>query len=234
MSIRVVLLAHTPSPDTVVASSARICYSECSAADLVDGAMNAAHTAHFIESLLQSGHMSPFEHANFTFAVDGISRVCSHQLVRHRIASFSQQSQRYVKMNSAAVILPPAIAASEEAACIFRSAVEESYRCYERLLQLGVSREDARYILPHGWETKLVVTMNARELHHFFALRLCRRAQWEIQNLAKEMLRRARAAAPVLFNRAGPPCAVGDVCRERHSCGRPFGSMEELLEHEDA
>lgn len=234
MSIHVVLLAHTPSPDMVVASSARICYSECSAVELIDGFSDRTRATRLVDGLLQSGHMSPFEHANFTFAVDGISRVCSHQLVRHRIASFSQQSQRYVQMNDAAVVIPPSVASSEEASAVFRGAVEEGYRRYERLLELGIPREDARYVLPHGWETKLVMTMNARELHHFFTLRLCRRAQWEIRHLAREMLRCVRAVAPILFTLAGPPCVVDGACRERHSCGHPFGSMEELLEHEDA
>jgi thymidylate synthase (FAD) len=154
--------------------------------------------------------------------------------VRHRIASFSQQSQRYVQMSDVAVVVPPSVASSEEASAVFYGAIEEGYQRYKRLLELGVSREDARYVLPHGWETKLVLTMNARELHHFFTLRLCRRAQWEIRNLAREMLRRVRAVAPILFALAGPSCVISGACRERHSCGRPFGSMEELLEHEDA
>jgi thymidylate synthase (FAD) len=151
--------------------------------------------------------------------------------VRHRIASFSQQSQRYVTMSlgGESVIVPPSAARLPEAAELFAAQADAAYRAYERLTELGVPKEDARFILPHGWTTSLMITMNARELHHFFSLRLCRRAQWEIRRLAAEMLRLARGAAEELFLIAGPPCLTGGKCREADSCGSPFKNTEELL-----
>lgn len=222
------LLAHTPDAARVVAAAARLCYSDRTALSLLEG-LDEAQTAAFLGHLNQSGHFSPFEHATFTFAVDGISRVCSHQLVRHRMASYSQQSQRYVTMGDVRAVLPPTLAEVDEAAKIFAEACSAAHEAYERLVALGLPKEDARYVLPHGWETRLVVTMNARELHHFFSLRLCRRAQWEIRDLAREMLRLARSAAPALFAVAGPSCVVRSSCDEAHPCGQPYGSVEELL-----
>lgn len=228
MSNEVKLLAHTPDAERIVAAAARLCYSDTTACALMDG-LDSKKTAAFLAHLRESGHFSPFEHATFSFAVDGISRVCSHQLVRHRLASYSQQSQRYVLMGEPRTVLPPSVADLEEARSLFEEMVRRSHEAYEALIALGVPREDARYLLPHGWETRLVVTMNARELHHFFSLRLCRRAQWEIQDLARKMLRLCRDVAPALFSPAGPACLVTGHCLEAHPCGSPFSSVEELL-----
>ena len=175
--------------------------------------------------------MSTFEHVSFTFAIDGLSRVASHQLVRHRLASFSQQSQRYVKMSDSdpeAVVIPDTIKNNPEALKIFNEAVKVSQKSYADLINLGISKEDARFILPHGHSTRLVMTMNARELHHFFNLRLCRRAQWEIHELAKRMLILCREKAPVLFEKAGPDCIFGK-CNEAKSCGKTYKNMEDLV-----
>jgi thymidylate synthase (FAD) len=214
-----------------VASAAKLCYSASRAADLFDG-LDAGRIGEFLRKLRSMGHLSPFEHASFTFAVDGLSRVASHQLVRHRIASFSQQSQRYVTMGSPMVVIPPEIAGIPEASEIFEEQARSSYRAYERLVALGVPKEDARFILPHGWETSLMLSMNARELHHFFAIRLCRRAQWEIRRLAGKMLALVRAEARELFEVTGPSCVTEGRCREFESCGRPFAGVEELIEDE--
>lgn len=216
--MRVILLCHTDNPDNVVAAAARLCYSEVSALDLLGKVPNAAK---LIADLRQSGHTSTFEHASFTFAIDGLSRVASHQLVRHRIASFSQQSQRYVKMNAPEVVTPPSIAANPEALALFDEQVLSSHKAYKKMVELGVPAEDARFVLPHGWETKLVLTMNARELHHFFTLRACRRAQWEIQALARKMLELVREVAPLIFEKAGPACVVSS-CKEARPCGNPY------------
>ncbi|GHV28082.1 flavin-dependent thymidylate synthase [Synergistales bacterium] len=226
----VTLLAHTDNPSKVVASAARLCYSASRADELFDG-LDEARTAEFLKKLRDVGHMSPFEHASFTFAVDGLSRVASHQLVRHRIASFSQQSQRYVTMSSSreSVIVPPTVERTPEAAELFAAQGAAAYMAYERLIELGVPKEDARFILPHGWTTSLMITMNARELHHFFSLRLCRRAQWEIRRMASEMLRLVYDAAAELFVIAGPSCLTDGKCREASSCGSPFKNIEELL-----
>ncbi|HCL80462.1 MAG TPA: FAD-dependent thymidylate synthase, partial [Synergistaceae bacterium] len=204
MSCSVILLARTPSPDVTVAAAARLCYSDVSAVDLVQSE-SAEKVKGLLRHLRKSGHFSPFEHASFTFAVDGLSRVASHQLVRHRIASFSQQSQRYVSMTEPDVIVPPSIEADEELRSRFAEAVRDAHGLYTEMVARGIPKEDARFILPHGWSTRLVMTMNARELHHFFTVRLCRRAQWEIRALARKMLLLVREEAPLLFDTAGPP-----------------------------
>ncbi len=229
MPLEVKLIAHTCDPTRVVAAAAKLCYSPSSASDLFDG-LDAAKVRAFLETLRSARHMSPFEHASFTYAIDGISRVATHQIVRHRIASYSQQSQRYVAMGEPCVVIPPKIAAHPEAAELFQEEARKAFSAYRRLLDMGIAKEDARFLLPHGWETSLVLTMNARELHHFFAVRTCRRAQWEIRDLARRMLRLAHETAPELFSSTGPSCITEHACREAHSCGEPYPSVEALLD----
>jgi thymidylate synthase (FAD) len=230
--MRVYLLEHTPNPDGLVLAAARICYSDIPASDLLERASGGDASARFLKDLWGSGHHSPFEHASFSFGVDGLSRVASHQLVRHRMASYSQQSQRYVKMGRPGaapdVVVPLSVAANASAREVFERQAEAACAAYRTLLDMGVPAEDARFILPHGWETRLVFTMNARELHHFFGLRLCRRAQWEIRELARLMLAECRGAAPLLFGVAGPPC-ITEKCKEARPCGSPYKDMEDLL-----
>lgn len=227
--MNVILLSHTHDPDALVAAAARICYRDVTASELLKGEEKNLSRS-LIADLFRSGHTSTFEHVSFTFGIDGLSRVASHQLVRHRLASFSQQSQRYVKMSPdpEAVIIPPSIQANPEALSLFTESVRKSQETYAQLNALGIPKEDARFILPHGHSTRLVMTMNARELHHFFGLRLCRRAQWEIHELAKKMLALCREIAPVLFEKAGPSCIFGK-CSEAKSCGKPYKDMEDLL-----
>ena len=227
--MQVFLLSHTPNPDELVAAAAKICYRDISASELlVREEENLSRK--LISELFTSGHTSTFEHVSFTFAIDGLSRVASHQLVRHRLASFSQQSQRYVKMNydSDSVIIPPSVKNNPEAEKLFVDSVKHSQEAYKNLIDMGISKEDARFILPHGYSTRMVITMNARELHHFFSLRLCRRAQWEIHELARKMLELCRQKAPVLFEKAGPKCIFGR-CEESRTCGKIYKNMEELL-----
>ncbi|MCF7935558.1 MAG: FAD-dependent thymidylate synthase [Synergistales bacterium] len=234
MSLNVRLLSHTPSPDVVIAGAARLCYSQSHAVLAVDEVHREEKKMQaFVQRLRRSGHMSPFEHATFTFAVDGLSRVTSHQLVRHRIASFSQQSQRYVSQSEVDIVCPPCVRDNPEASRLFRQISEDAHNAYRRLQELGIPKEDARYLLPHGWQTHLIMTMNARELHHFFSLRLCRRAQWEIRMLAGRMLRRVREVAPLCFEVAGPSCVVEGQCNEQQPCEKPFRSTEELLDETD-
>lgn len=228
MSCTAELIAHTTDPVRVVAAAAKLCYSPSSAAHLFDG-LDEGKASEFLRRLRASGHLSPFEHASFSFAVDGLSRVASHQLVRHRVASYSQQSQRYVAENAPRVVVPLSVEENPEALSLWDERVEESFRAYKKLVALGVPKEDARFILPHGWETSLVMTMNARELHHFFSLRLCKRAQWEIRGLARLMLALVHSAARELFDPAGPSCVVKGICEECHSCGEPYTGMEALL-----
>ena len=227
--MNVILLSHTPEPDALVAAAARICYRDVTAEDLLH-AEEENLSRKLIAELFTSGHMSTFEHVSFTFGIDGLSRVASHQLVRHRMASFSQQSQRYVKMSDDpdTVIIPPSVRNNPQATAIFTEAVRKSQEAYRLMVEAGVPKEDARFILPHGHSPRLVMTMNARELHHFFSLRLCRRAQWEIHELARKMLALCREAAPVLFDMAGPSCIFGK-CSEARTCGKPYRDMEDLL-----
>ena len=221
------LLAHTTDPVRVVAVAAKLCYSSSSVGELFDG-LDEAGVDRLLSILRESGHMSPYEHASFTYAVEGVSRVATHQLVRHRIASYSQRSQRYVSMDGTACVIPPEVESVAEARAIFDECVRNASDAYRRMTALGVPGEDARFILPHGWETAIVITMNARELRHFFGLRLCRRAQWEIREVARHMLVAAYGAAKELFISAGPSCVTG-VCAERDSCGKPFDNTEDIM-----
>jgi len=217
-AMRVQLLTHTPDPEQVVTAAARLCYSDASIAQLLEHAPEQA--AKLLSKVLAMGHLSVLEHASFTFGIEGISRACSHQLVRHRIASYSQQSQRYVSHQAPfEAVVPASIATCPELAARLASHLTAVHELYRDLLAAGVPAEDARFVLPNAAATKLVLTMNARELHHFFALRCCRRAQWEIRDMAREMLRLARQVSPLLFHDAGPGCLRG-VCPEgAMTCG---------------
>lgn len=216
----VILLTHTPDPERVVAAAARLCYAPVGAGELIEG-MADEEVDRLLGIILKSGHLSVCEHVSFTFAVEGISRACSHQLVRHRLASYSQQSQRYVKLNRPPMILPPAVAEQPELAAEFNAAAEAAYMNYQNLLEAGVEAEDARYLLPQAVETKIVVTMNARELLHFFTLRTCERAQWEIRALAEEMLKLVLPLAPKIFGKAGPACIRGRCPEGKFYCQKP-------------
>lgn len=213
------LINHTPEPERTVAAAARLCYSSVGAAELFTG-LKDADVARLLAHLVESGHESPVEHVTFTFAIEGISRACSHQLVRHRIASYSQKSQRYVREEHFDYIVPPSIASDATAKRRFEETMAAIQAAYNDLLQL-VPPEDARYVLPNACETKIVATFNARSLFNFFRLRCCRRAQWEIRELACAMREEVRRVAPRLFALAGPSCETEGVCHEgRFSCGR--------------
>lgn len=218
--MKVSLINYTPHPEETVAAAARICYSPLGAeqimADFLPG-----EAENFLGKLVELGHLSPVEHVAFTFAIEGVSRVLSHQLVRHRIGvSYSQRSQRYVREDQFDYIIPPSIAKNAAAKKSFMEKMVQIQQTYDELVAM-VPAEDARYILPNATETKLVVTYNARSLYHFFQLRCCRRAQWEIQDLAEAMLAEVKKVAPVLFAKAGPTCISQGICFEgRMSCGR--------------
>ncbi|MBF0542810.1 MAG: FAD-dependent thymidylate synthase [Candidatus Riflebacteria bacterium] len=213
----VVLLRSTPDPDRIVALAARRCYSSLPAF-----AINERLTEEEIDRLIQllrrRNHLSPFEHAQFTFSVGGISRALSHQLVRHRIASYSQESQRYVeysKLEELPCIVPPEIVKDAEALKVYKDLMEKTLAAYKKLRELNVRGEDARYVFPNAIETKIVFTMNARTLFNFFEQRLCLKAQWEIRKLAIEMLNLCRSVAPRVFRYAGSPCTYkSPFCRE--------------------
>lgn len=214
------LLSHTPEPEKVVALAARLCYSPSSIAGLQQK-LDSSDISTFLEKIMSLGHHSVLEHASFTFGIEGISRVTSHQLVRHRIASFSQQSQRYVShRDEFTSIMPDSIAENIEARQIFAFMSETVHKAYAQLIDMGIPPEDARYILPNATETKIVMSMNARELLHFFSLRCCQRAQWEIREMAIEMLRLVKKIAPSIFRMAGPGCLDGPCPEGTFCCGQ--------------
>jgi len=216
--MKVELINYTRDPEKIVAAAARLCYSQVGVSEILEH-MTEEKTVSFINKLMDLGHMSPTEHVTFTFAIEGISRACSHQLVRHRIASYSQQSQRYVKEKQFDYIIPPSIKKREEAKQEFIRHMEEVQKFYNKLLEMGVHQEDARYVLPNACETKIIVTMNVRSLYNFFKHRCCMRAQWEIRELAIEMLKLVRGVAPNLFKNAGPSCLIGECPEGNMSCG---------------
>jgi thymidylate synthase (FAD) len=220
--MKVELLKYTMDPELTVALAARLCYSKTDIEDLLK--MPKEKTEELITKLMRMGHHSPFEHANFTFGIEGISRVTTHQLVRHRIASYSQQSQRYVNSSEFNYTIPTSISQNTQALKIFNDLIESARKSYDKLLELGIHQEDARYLLPSAIQTRIIVTMNARELFHFFKLRCCNRAQWEIRNLAWEMLRKVKEVAPKLFEETGPSCLKGPCPEGEYSCGRPYKS----------
>ncbi len=216
--MRVQLLAHTPDPERTAAAAARLCYSDSDISELLELETDKQHT--LLRKILSLGHLSVLEHVSFSFGLEGVSRACTHQLVRHRVASYSQQSQRYVKADKRfAAVVPPTVTDRPELAERYDALMDQIHAFYGELLEAGVPAEDARFVLPNAAETKIVVSMNGRELRHFFALRCCRRAQWEIRLVAKEMLRAVVAVAPVLFEGAGPGCVVGGCPEGKMTCG---------------
>ncbi len=230
---RVELLARTPEGLSLIYAAFRQCYHAGFVADmwprLLSGEVDRAAQAQFVERILESGHESPIEHVSFTFAVAGVSRALTHQLVRHRIASYSQQSQRYVDASKLDYVLPPAIAGLPEARERFEAFMDEVGRAYRDLKEMleaagrgDKAKEDARFVLPQAAETRIVLTMNCRSLLNFFALRCCKRAQWEIRHMAWRMLAICRRELPVIFATAGPKCLKLGFCPEspRFSCGR--------------
>lgn len=222
--LKVILLRHTLSPEETIALSAKLCYSKSTIEDLRDK-ISRKDQSEFIEKLMNMGHESVLEHVTFSFGVEGVSRVLLAQLTRHRIASFSVQSQRYVSYeNGFGYILPDSIAAlGEDAVQQYQKqmdTIEGWYVDWQKKLGKGEkSNEDARFVLPNACETRLVVTMNVRELRHFFSLRMCNRAQWEIRKMAEEMFRICFETAPALFADAGPACIRGKCPEGEKSCG---------------
>ncbi len=220
--MHVELLYHTPDPERAIATAARLCYAPVGAAELME-TMPEERVKSVLSTIMKSGHFSTLEHASYTFAVDGVSRALTHQLVRHRIASFNQQSQRYVKYTEGlSVVTPESIAHNEEAARIYSEAINASLEAYAALLAADIPAEDARYLLPNAAETKIVITMNVRELLHFLSLRCCNRAQWEIRELAHIMLDLAKPTAPFVFMDAGAPCVRGTCPEGAMSCKNPY------------
>ena len=215
--MKVTLLACTQNADAICAAAGNSCYSESSSADILGN----IDSEKVLSRIVGMGHHSVIEHAVFTFSVEGVSRALTHQLVRHRVASFSQQSQRYVSLDSASYVTPHTVESDPEASKVFDDAMEAIWEAYRRLEEMGIPPEDARYLLPNGCTTNITITMNARELLHFFSLRCCNRAQWEIREMADRMLEICREQSPVIFRDAGPPCIRGPCPEGKKSCGKP-------------
>ena len=215
------LLKYTKEPEKTCAIAARLCYSAVGIEELT-GKLTKEKIEDLLKRIISSKHYAVLEHASFSFGIEGVSRALLAQLTRHRIASFCVQSQRYVKFkNGVDFVVPPSIAKDEEILKKYKEFLNLSEKYYKELLDADILAEDARYVLPNACSTKIILTMNARELRHFFALRCCNRAQWEIRDMACRMLKLAREAAPILFNDAGPNC-VSVGCTEMAPCGKPW------------
>lgn len=238
MPANVKILRYTPEPEQLVAAAAKLCYSTCGIDDLIEK-LDEEKVQKFLDHLMSLGHESPLEHITFTFGIEGVSRAVLAQATRHRIASFSVQSQRYCNLDKTfSYITPKAIEECEEAKKLFDHIMEVEHGAYTKLSNIlkekhiadGVEPktaekmaiEDARAVLPNACETKMIVTMNLRELLHFFELRCCSRAQLEIRELAIEMLRQCQEISPLLFKNAGPSCVRGKCKEGSMSCGKPW------------
>ena len=243
--MKAVLIRHTLSPEEVVALGARLCYSKARVDDLLDKVETKDQTE-FVHKIMSMGHDSVLEHASFTFGIEGVSRTLLAQITRHRVASFSVQSQRYVSYEKGfGYIVPPKIEAlGADAVAEFERQMDTMHQWYvqwqEKLGTGEGGNEDARFVLPGACETRMMVTMNVRELRHFFSLRMCSRAQWEIRALANEMHRLCMEVAPALFENAGPACLRGACPEGEKTCGKMLqirqerkAWMEELNNHND-
>ncbi len=244
-NLNVKLLAYTPDADKLVAAAAKLCYARSDVDTLLNN-LTPEKTADFLKMLGELGHESPIEHANYTFAVEGVSRALLAQLTRHRLASYSVQSQRYVDKSDFDYVIPPEIEAIPDAKVEFERIMAELGSGYDRLRSIlkdahkaklmdgGMAEkdadfkagkqanEDARFVLPNACDTRIIFTMNARSLHNFFAQRCCNRAQWEIRAMADEMLKLVREVSPILFANAGPSCVTTGKCSEgSYFCGQP-------------
>lgn len=248
-SLKVSLLNYTKNGEETIAQAGKLCYSPVGV-DEISKKQDEESIEKYVKMLASLGHLSPIEHISFTFAAEGVSRTLTHQLVRHRLASYSQQSQRYVKLDGFEYIIPPHIKENKEASEIFIKAMEEDQRAYDELAEILTKKhfeglikdgedeksakrkatkmaiEDARYVFPNACETKIVFTMNARTLLHFFNLRSCNRAQWEIRELSDQMLKLVKGIYPNIFAKAGPSCIGGPCPEGKMTCGK----IEEVRE----
>lgn len=241
--MKVSLIAYTPEPEKTVAAAAKMCYAAADVDTVLEG-LTDEKVANFVDMLSSIGHESPIEHASFTFAIEGVSRALLAQITRHRIASYSVQSQRYVAEKNFEYVLPPEIEKDSKAKEIFLNSMSRAHEDYlkiseilsekyvEEFLSEGIDEkeakrkaqkkaiEDARFVLPNACDTKMIATFNARSLQNFFKHRCCNRAQWEIRELATEMLKLVKQVAPNLFKKSGPPCLYGKCPEGKMSCGK--------------
>jgi len=220
--MKIKLLNYTKNPEEAVAQAAKLCYSTKSIAQ-IEESISKEKPDRIIAKIIKLGHYSVLEHASFTFGIEGISRVTSHQLVRHRLASFSQKSQRYTRMEKKQqFVIPEKIKNDSDLLLKFQELANQCFILYREMLAKDIPAEDARYILPQAITTSIIFTANARELIHFFRLRCCNRAQWEIREMAIEMLKIVKEIAPHIFAMAGPSCLIGPCPEGEMSCGKPW------------
>jgi len=212
--LKVKLLRYTADAE-LLCGAAALTSSKSGSPSKIFEKIDSDTAKRIIKRVTGYGHVSVIEHASFTFSIEGVSRAMTHQLVRHRIASYTQQSQRYVTYDTLEkFVTPPSVANNAKSKRIFDETLENISETYKKLLSMGIPKEDARFILPNAAKTNIIVTMNARELRHFFNLRCCARSQWEIREVAIEMLKQAKKTAPALFENAGPSCVELGYCPE--------------------
>ena len=220
--MQVKLLTYTPEPEKVVAAAARICYSNVQDVNELLNGLTEEKIDNFLQKMQElKQHGTPWEHPSFTFAIEGVSRALSHQLVRHRIASYDQQSQRYCDGKNFSYVIPSSIKKNPDLKEGFEKFMEATQKMYDIFIEEGIPKEDARFVFPHACSTRLIMTMNLRSLMHFFSLRCCSRAQWEIRELANKILGICKEISPKLFAKAGASCIQNGYCPEGNmTCGR--------------
>lgn len=224
-NLKVKLLRYTPDPENLSALGAKLCYTNADI-EALEEKLSGEEIEGFIQKIVKIGHHSVLEHVSFTFGIEGVSRALTHQLVRHRVASYSQKSQRYVNHKDGfEYVLPESIVLSNMGDK-YDEIMKKISALYDELISFGVPAEDARYILPNACETKIIVTMNARELLHFFKIRCCNRAQWEIRRMAEEMLKECLKVAPSIFSHAAPGCVYGKCPENEFTCGKSLEVRE--------
>ena len=220
--MKVTLITHTPEPEKLIASAAKLCYSSSDIESLMDG-LTEDKVETFINKLTELGHQSPLEHCTFTFGVEGVSRALLAQLTRHRIASYSVKSQRYVEENQFEYVTPKTIEEDDMLFLEYIGLMKNIQEFYSSALKRGVPAEDARFVLPNACKTQLIMTMNIRSLLHLFENRCCNRAQWEIREMANMMLDICKEVAPNVFSKAGASCVRGKCKEGKMCCGHPIG-----------
>ena len=208
--MNVKLIGFTPNPEKIPAMAAMLTHSKSKPEDLE----KAPNLNAVLEEVLKLGHTSVIEHTSFTFAISNVSRSLTHQLVRHRIASYAQQSQRYVDFKEPNYVTPPTIVKNNDMKEAYEETMTIIWKQYNKLLEMGIPAEDSRFILPNAACTNIMITMNARSLLNFFELRCCQHAQWEIRELANKMLKEVKKVAPIIFKNAGPTCKTKNICHE--------------------
>ncbi len=210
--MNVKLIGSTPNPEKIPAMAGMLTHSKSKPEDLEKAPEKRLNAV--LKEVLKLGHTSVIEHTSFTFAISDVSRSLTHQLVRHRIASYAQQSQRYVNLTEPNYVTPPKIAKDKKMKKAYGETMKNIWEQYNNLLEMGIPAEDARFILPNAACTNIIVTMNARSLLNFFELRCCLHAQWEIRQLANKMLQEVKKVAPIIFKNAGPACKTKNICPE--------------------